>query len=113
MLNNVILVGRLFDNPTTDTDTITLAVSRPYKNMEGVYETDYIDVRLPQNIQTQTQIYTKKGDMIGIKGRLNTEISNNGIKTTYILAERVTFLSSRTQTQTQTTEQNIMNKGEI
>ena len=58
MLNQVVLVGRLTDNPELVTaengkklTTITLAVQRTYKNSEGIYEADFIsigDVRFMQ-----------------------------------------------------------------
>ena len=50
MLNQVIVVGRLVADPEVkklesgkEVTNVTLAVSRPYKNAEGVYETDFVD----------------------------------------------------------------------
>jgi single-strand DNA-binding protein len=105
MLNQVVLVGRLVRNPeiqTTDTgkkrSSITLAVSRGYKNLDGVYDTDFFDCTLWTGIAENTSEYCKSGDVIGVKGRLQTWICENedGTKTKKmeIIAEKVTFLSS-------------------
>ena len=108
MLNQTVLVGRLVKDPELyETDNgnkvtnITLAVPRSYKNADGVYETDFIDCVLWNSIATNTAEYTKKGDMIGIKGRVQSNMYENDAgelkKSTQIVAEKVTFLSSRSQ----------------
>ena len=105
MLNQVILVGRLVRNPElqiTDSgkkrSTITLAVSRAYKNQNGEYDTDFLDCTLWTGIAENTHEYCKSGDVIGVKGRLQTWILENedGTKSKKmeIIAEKVTFLSS-------------------
>ena len=105
MLNQVVLVGRLVRDPelqVTDSgkkrSTVTLAVSRGYKNHEGIYDTDFFDCTLWTGIAENTSEYCKSGDVIGIKGRLQTWVLENedGTKTKKmeIIAEKVTFLSS-------------------
>lgn len=105
MLNHVVLVGRLVRTPELElTDTgkkrsvITLAVSRGYKNVNGEYETDFLDCVLWTVIAENTSEYCKTGDLIGIKGRLQTWIIENGDGSKYkkveVVAEKVTFLSS-------------------
>ena len=105
MLNQVILVGRLVRNPelqVTDSgkkrSSITLAVSRGYKNVNGEYDTDFFDCTLWTGIAENTHEYCKSGDVIGVKGRLQTWMLENddGTKTKKmeIIAEKVTFLSS-------------------
>ena len=105
MLNQVILVGRLVRNPElqiTDTgrkrSSITLAVSRGYKNQNGEYDTDFLDCTLWTGIAENTHEYCKSGDVIGVKGRLQTWMLENedGTKSKKmeIIAEKVTFLSS-------------------
>lgn len=105
MINKIVLVGRLVSDPQineTENGTkkcnITLAVPRSYKNSEGIYETDFIPVKLYEGIAENTAEYCKKGDLIGIKGRTQTkqEEDKNIIE---IVAERVTFLSSRKGTE--------------
>ncbi len=106
MLNNVVLVGRLTKDPEInkckDSDkkrtVITLAVSRNYKNIEGVYETDFIRCVLWNAIASNTCEYCHSGDVVGIKGRLETrsyEDDKKEIKyVTEVIAEKITFLSS-------------------
>ncbi len=104
MLNQLILVGRLTRNPEiskTDNGTtyshITLAVPRSYKNSKGEYETDFIDCTLFQIIATNTKEYCKKGDIVGVKGRLESRVfEKDGLKkyTLQVIAEKVTFLSN-------------------
>ena len=49
MMNQVTLVGRLTEKPTLEergSATIILAVPRTFKNIDGVYEEDFITCRL-------------------------------------------------------------------
>lgn len=101
MLNQIVVVGRLVSDPeikeTENGDKvsyITLAVSRCYKNDAGIYETDFIPVKLFKNIAENTADYCKKGDIVGVKGRLQTK-QEEGKNIIEIVAEKVTFLSSR------------------
>lgn len=86
MLNQVAIVGRLIDQPLED--RITLACPRSYKNEEGIYETDFITCRIMKGISDNVKEYCKKGDVVGIRGRIQTA---DGLE---IIAEKVTFLSS-------------------
>lgn len=107
MLNQVVIVGRLTKDPEVkelDNDkkvtTMTLAVQRAYKNEEGVYETDFVDCVLWNQIATATSEYCKKGDIVGVKGRIQTsdyEKDGEHRKSTEIIAEKVTFLSSKSK----------------
>lgn len=92
MLNQVVLVGRLTTNPKLENNeaSIVVAVPRSYKNEEGVYETDFLTTTLSGAIATNTCEYCHKGDLIGIKGRL--ESKDNMIQ---VVAEKITFLSSK------------------
>ena len=104
MLNQIVLVGRIVKTPelrTTEngkkTATVTLAVPRNYKNMNGEYDTDFLDCTLWTNVAENTAEYCQSGDMVGVKGRLQTRIitSEDGSKKkkTEIVAEKVTFLA--------------------
>ena len=102
MLNQTILVGRIVRDPEiretengNKVTNITLAVQRPYKNIAGDYETDFIDCVLWKTVAETTSEYCKKGDLIGIKGRLQTSKDNDNKTEINVVAERVTFLSSR------------------
>lgn len=106
MMNQVILVGRLtkdleikeLDNGKKIT-SITLAVPRNFKNAEGEYETDFVECTLWNSIAENTAEYCKKGDIIGVKGRLQSSNyeKEDGTKVykTEVIAEKVTFLSSK------------------
>lgn len=105
MINQIVLVGRLVSDPQineTENGTkecnITLALPRSYKNSDGIYETDFIPVKLYEGIAENTAEYCKKGDLIGIKGRTQAkqEEDKNIIE---IVAESVTFLSNRKGTE--------------
>lgn len=106
MLNQVVLVGRLTsDLEVKKTESgkkvvsLTLAVPRSYKNVDGEYDTDFLDIVLWDTIAENTVEYCRKGDMVGVKGRLqaSTYEAEDGSKrkVTEVVAERVSFLSSK------------------
>lgn len=106
MLNQIVIAGRLLEEPIKETTedgktitTITVIVPRPYKNIDGIYENDYIKCILWNGIANATADYCHKGDIVGVKGRLQTnEIENeDGTKTHKmdVVAEKVSFLSSK------------------
>lgn len=106
MLNQTVIVGRLVRDPELrETDTgkkitnITLAVPRSYKNVNGEYDTDYIPCTLWQGIAESTTEYVKKGDLLGVKGRVqsrNIELDDETKRSVIeLVAEKVTFLSSK------------------
>lgn len=86
MLNQVIIAGRL----THITDTkVTVAVPRAYKNADGVYDTDFIPVKMSGGIADSVRNYCRKGDLVGIKGRLEVDHGKMMLH-----AEKVSFLGS-------------------
>ena len=105
MLNQIVLVGRVAgDVKVKDTENggkvanITLAVPRSYKNSEGVYDTDFIDCVLWNGVATNTAEYVRKGDLVGVKGRLQSreiEKYHEKLKVLEVVAEKLTFLSSK------------------
>ena len=105
MLNQVVLVGRIVKTPELrvtengkKTATVTLAVPRNYKNNEGEYDTDFLDCTMWTNVSEKTSEYCQTGDMVGVKGRIQTRVIQNEDgtkrKKTEIVAEKVTFLST-------------------
>lgn len=97
MLNQVVIAGRLASSPQVreledgkKETIITVAVPRPYKNVEGTYDTDFIKCILWNGIAETTVEYCRTGDVIGVKGRLQRE-SHGNLK---FIAEKVSFLSS-------------------
>ena len=107
MLNQIVLVGRLVRNPEIKKSEkgkhftqITLAIPRSFKNASGEYESDFIDCMLWEGVAKSTTEYCHKGDIIGVKGRIQSrivEVENEKKYYTDIIAEKVTFLSSKTK----------------
>lgn len=105
MLNQIILVGRLTRDITvnksengTKVATITLAIPRSFKNSDGTYDTDFVDCVAFDNIAENTSEYCSKGDIVGVKGRVQSRtIEKDGKKETQvdIICEKITFLSSK------------------
>lgn len=106
MLNQTVLVGRLVRDPELyETESgnkvtnITLAVPRSYKNSNGEYDTDFINCVLWKGIAESASEYCHKGDLLGVKGRIQTRIIELDDEThkniTEVVAEKVTYLSSK------------------
>ena len=105
MLNQTVIIGRIVrDLEVHETENgnkvaqLTLAVPRSFKNMDGEYETDYIPCVLWRGVAENTAEYCKKGDLVGIKGRIQTSQyeQEDEIKyVTEVVAEKVTFLSTK------------------
>ena len=111
MLNQVIMVGRLTTNlelkeeGEKKTATLTLAIPRSFKNADGEYDIDFITCVLWDGIAENTAEYCKKGDIVGVKGRLQSNRYENEDGTinykVEVVAERVTFLSSKSKDDSQ------------
>lgn len=105
MLNQMILVGRL----TRDIEvhkseggmsvaTISLAIPRSFKNSDGKYDTDFIDCIAFDVVAENTSEYCKKGDIVGVKGRIQSRVVENDLgkqNVIDIIGEKITFLSSK------------------
>ena len=70
---------------------------RSFKNMNGEYETDFINCVLWDSVAKSTVEYCKKGSIVGVKGRVQSRTveKEDTTKRYYleIIAEKVTFLS--------------------
>ena len=105
MLNQSVIVGRLVREPElretengVKVTNITLAVPRSYKNDEGEYDTDFLNCTLWKGIAENMVEYCHKGDLLGVKGRLQSvEYEEDGINKTRmeLVAEKVTYLTSK------------------
>ena len=98
MSNQVVIVGRLVENPIVEENQngkkvciITLAVPRSFKNDEGIYDTDFIKCVLWNSIAENIVEYCGRGDLIGVKGRLECLCGSE----LQVVAEKVTFLPSK------------------
>ena len=111
-MNLVVLLGTIMDNPVIrEFDSgkkgtfITLKVQKPFRSYDGNIEYDYIKCSLWEGIAQSTCDYCAKGDVIGVRGRLNTYTDEfkysdqNGIDTVkkistlQFVVERVSFVS--------------------
>ena len=105
MLNQVVLVGRLtrdlelVESEEGKNVVLELAIPRSFKNKDGEYENDFITCILWNAMAERTAEYCHKGDIVGVKGRLQVDglEKEDGTITyfTRVMAEKVTFLSSR------------------
>ncbi|QHZ45343.1 single-stranded DNA-binding protein [Bacillus sp. NSP9.1] len=106
MFNQIMLVGRLTKDPelryTPDgvpVANITLAVGRYFRNAAGEMETDFINCTLWRKTAENTAAYCRKGSIIGLAGRIQTQ---NGIDSegnrffkTEVVARSVRFIGGK------------------
>ena len=103
MINRVVLVGRLVADPElrytpngVAVANFRLAVNRPFTNEQGEREADFINCVIWRKPAENLANYQKKGNLIGIDGRIQTR-SYDGqdgkrVYITEIVAEQVQFL---------------------
>jgi single-strand DNA-binding protein len=102
MLNNITLQGRLTRSPEMKATasgiscaTFTLACEQDYKNQNGERDTDFFDVVAWRNTADFVQRYFGKGQMVVVRGRLQTRqwTAEDGSKrkAVQIVAENVYF----------------------
>lgn len=104
-MNKVILIGRIcndielryFENEV-GVATINVAVPRAFKNAKGEYETDFIKVVLYNQVAEVLNKNCKKGDLIGIDGRIqvrNYEYEGKPRIDTSVVCEKITLLNNK------------------
>lgn len=105
MINQITLVGRLVRTPELDltesgkkVSTITLAVPREYKNVNGEYDADFIDCTLWTGVAESASEYCKTGDVIGVRGKVQSRLiekeDGTKVKKMEVVADRISFLAS-------------------
>lgn len=103
MLNQIVLIGRLTDDPVLKTfDTgkklceCTLAVRRGFKNQDGKYDTDFIRFSTWEGLAASFSKFAEKGNLIAVKGRVQPYKYNlaedRWINVNGIIAEKITYL---------------------
>lgn len=114
MLNQLVIVGRLTKDIEVKTlengktvSNITLAIPRSYRNENGEYDTDFLDCVLWDGIAKNTSEYCRKGDLLGVKGRMTNRIDKDNNRVMEIVAEKVTFLSTRKDVNESSYEEDI------
>ena len=102
MLNRVVLIGRLAQDPElrytsngTPVCNFTLAVERNFTNRQGEREADFIDIVAWRRLAETCAEHLGKGRMVGVDGRLQIRKSQKGERTFInpeVVAENVRFL---------------------
>lgn len=112
MLNRVVLVGRLTRDPDlrytpngVAVANFNIACNRPFRNQQGEQEADFINCVVWRKAAESLANYMKKGNMIGVDGRVQTR-SYEGqdgkmVYVTEVMAESVQFLEPKGASQQQ------------
>lgn len=106
-MNKIVITGRATKDielkqttSGTSVATFSVAVKRSFKS-NGEQESDFFDCVAYSKTAELISKYVKKGDMIGIEGRLQTRNYTNRegkkVYVTEIIAENVEFLQTKKQ----------------
>lgn len=109
----MVLIGRLTRDPElrktqngTSVCSFTLAVNRR-QNQDGTQDADFINCVAWNKLADNIQLYQKKGNQLGIEGRINTRSYDNQqgqkVYVTEVVAENVQFLTPRNDFNEQST----------
>ena len=105
-MNKMWLTGRItkhielrYTNSSMEVCQFSLAVTRNFKNSEGEYDTDLINCVAYNHNARMMSDYLKKGDKIGVAGRLQTRTYQNSEgKNVYIsevIVDNIEFLEAK------------------
>ena len=109
MLNRVVLVGRLTRDPELRytpgggkaVANFNIAVNRPFTNQNGEREADFINCVIWGKPAENLANYQKKGNLIGVDGRIQTRSYENNegkrVYVTEVIADQVAFLDSKSK----------------
>lgn len=117
MINNVALTGRLTRDPElkysqsgTAFANTTLAVERNYTNQQGEREADFIRLSASGKRAETLANYFKKGELMGVEGRLKTYNYDNQqgqkVYVTEVAINNLSFLQPKSQSQQGSNQQN-------
>ena len=106
MINNVVLVGRMtrdaelrYTPQNQAVATFSLAVNRNFKNQNGEYDADFINCVIWGKLAENFANWTKKGNLVGITGRIQTRNYENQqgqrVYVTEMVAESFQLLEKR------------------
>lgn len=109
-LNRWIGVGRLVKDPDlrytpegTAVANFTIAVNRPFTNQQGNRDADFVNCVVWRKPAENLANYMKKGNLIGVDGRIQTRnYEGNDGKTVYVtevVADSVQFLETKSSNQ--------------
>ncbi|MEQ3473404.1 single-stranded DNA-binding protein [Enterococcus cecorum] len=109
-MNNVSLIGRLTKDPDLRytssgmaVATFSLAVQRSFRNKDGEYEADFINCVCWNKSGETLANHVKKGQRIGVTGRIQTRNyeneQGNRVYVTEVVVEGFTFLEKKDENQ--------------
>ena len=118
-MNKILLVGRntkdielRYTNSQVAVAQFSLAVNRNFKNQNGEYDADFINCVAYKKLAETISAYVKKGDKLGVEGRLQTRTYDNSegkkVYVSEVIVENIEFLEPKKQDNTpkETKEQN-------
>ena len=119
MINNVVLVGRLTRDPelrytpsNVAVATFSLAVNRNFKNQAGDREADFISCIMWRQQAENFANWCKKGNLVGITGRIQTRSYENQqgqrVYVTEVVAESFQTLEKKDNSANQSSMENQM-----
>lgn len=123
-MNKVCLTGRITKNielkykqNNVAITSFNLAVTRKFKNQNGEYESDFINCIAYKSTAELLNKYVKKGDLLGIEGRIQTrnyeDKDGKRVYVTEVIVDSIDFLQSRKDeskqktTETENTKQKL------
>lgn len=106
MVNNVVLVGRITKDPEIKYGTagtavcnFTLAVNRNFKNKEGSYDADFVNIVVFNATAKLMEQFVTKGLLLAVQGRIQTRNYENNegrrVYVTEVIGNTVQFLESK------------------
>lgn len=114
-MNNVSLVGRLtrdielrYTNTGTAVANGNIAVNRQFKNQEGNYDADFINLVMFGKTAEIMANYVKKGHQVGIEGRIQSgsyEKDGKRVYTTDVVVNQFTFIDNRNSSEKPNSQQ--------
>jgi single-strand DNA-binding protein len=107
MLNRIVLIGRLTQDPELRytqaghaVASFSLAVERPRANQAGERETDFINIVVWQKLGELSAQYLRKGRLAAVEGRLQIRQYENKegqkVRVAEVVADNVRFLDRGT-----------------
>lgn len=116
MINRVTLIGRLVrdsdlrrTNDGTMVASFTIAVNRNYTAKDGQQQADFINCVVWRKTAETLEKYCRKGNLIGLDGRLQTRTYENAqgqrVFVTEVVCDNIQFLESKSNN-----NQNTQNK---
>ena len=105
-MNKVCLTGRItknielkYNQNNVAITSFTLAVTRKFKNQNREYESDFINCIAYKSTAELLNKYVKKGDLLGIEGRIQTrnyeDKDGKRVYVTEVIVDSIDFLQSR------------------